>query len=160
MSTHVFSLNLTRWTTVVNVPHFLSDWKTKDSILYHTQIWWETENVFIPYAWSLLCLSTAKQGFFFFFFSKSIYRNLKILTRAKQASFTPPLGAWGERKKSRLSVLHTLYSLELHLFSQPQAIPIGKSYAMFPTVSASLPSPLSVFSLATDLLFDCWHLLE
>ena len=35
-----------------------------------------------------------------FFFSKSIHRNLKSLTRAKQASFTPPLGAWGERKKT------------------------------------------------------------
>ena len=31
---------------------------------------------------------------------KSIYRNLKSLTRAKHASFTPPLGAWGERKKA------------------------------------------------------------
>lgn len=38
--------------------------------------------------------------FFSFFFSKSIYRNLTSLTRAKQASFTPPLGAWGERKKA------------------------------------------------------------
>ena len=35
-----------------------------------------------------------------FFFSKSIHRNLKSLTGAKQASFTPPLGAWGERKKA------------------------------------------------------------
>ena len=31
---------------------------------------------------------------------KSIYRNLKSLTRAKHVSFTPPLGAWGERKKA------------------------------------------------------------
>ena len=115
---HVFSLNLTRWTTVVNVPHVLSDWKTKDSIFYHTQIWWEIENVLIPYAWSLLCLSTSK------------------LARSKQASH-PRWGREVREKKPTICFVYIIF-VGISRFSQPRAIPIGKSSTM--SVSASLSS--------------------
>ena len=74
-----------------------------------------------------------------FVFSKSIYRSLKSLTRAKQSSFTPRWAREVREKKPTIRFAYVIF-VRITRFSQPRAIPIGKSSAMFSTVSASLPS--------------------
>lgn len=80
-----------------------------------------------------------------FFFHKIGLAKRKCLTRAKQASFTLPLGVWGERKKADYPFC--IYIIRSNYFSQPRAIPIGSHPRLFPTVSASLPSHALPFSV-------------
>ena len=71
------------------------------------------ENAFMPYAWSLLCLYTRKQGFFSFFLKIGLAKRKSLSREGNQVSHS----RWAcEGREKKLSVLHTLYSSELPAF--------------------------------------------